>query len=290
MNEAFTYLKTYIVEAHIIGQGGSAAAVDNATEETNITRDENRIEGGTSASRFSLLRPRADGKNQAHILSAMVFLVRELQEVVLVPEKRYTVVPCRDGVFFRELAAKLEIEEPALRGVTGPALWAMYYRTIKMFKDLRTNMPVETEEGFMQTRLVKLAEQLSDLNEQLLDHVSSNKNKEWERQERGRERRSRSVESNTTPFTGRVARKRKENFSPEQSGLQLDSPHLTSLFDAVQEQTILIKEQTLLIEKQTLLLGAFQQSVSSVAIAQNLLTADLRGIHIQVQQLLQQRQ
>jgi hypothetical protein len=271
-------------------QGGSYVAAEDTAKETNSTKgDEEMAEvESVSSSRFSLLRPTADGKNQANILSAVVFLVRELREVLLTPpEKRDMAVPCRDGTFFRELATKLEIEVPILRGVTGPALWAMYDRTIKMYVGLRTVMAAETGEVFRSSRLVEFAEKLFNVNEQLLDYVSPNKSKARDRPEKGREAHVGPAESTSAPIVDRMAKRRRENFSPEPSRPQSDPTHLV---DIVQELTILVKEQTHFIKEQTHSIKALQQSVSTITIAQNMLTADLRGIEVRMQQLLQQQQ
>lgn len=266
------------VDTHVAGHGGSTL-VANVEGTSNTKGGENRSEGGNGTTlRFSLLRSRPDGRNQAHILSAVMFLIHEFQQVLLAPpDKRESVTPCRDGVFFRELATKLELEQPVLRGVTGPALWAMYDRTMKMYRDLCTSQPGETVETLAPTCLTKLTKELFGLNEKLLDFVSpKDKNKDWEKQDDKQERRAWSVESSTVTPVDQMAKKRKEEFDQRPTAVA-QQQQFASLLEQVHEQTIIIKElafavkeqsrvikeQSLVIKEQAVLLQASQQSVIS---------------------------
>jgi hypothetical protein len=227
---------------------GSNTVVANV-EGAVSTKGEDKTEGGNgTTSRFSLIRSRPDGRNQAHILIAVMFLIHEFQQVLLdPPDKMESVTPCRDGVFFRVLATKLELEQPVLRGVTGPALWAMYNRTMRMYRDLCTNQLEGTGEVLAPTYLAKITEQLFGLNEKLLSIVSlKDKNMDWEKQEH---RQEMSVESSMETLVDRN-KKRKEEFDEGPTSIN-QQQQFASLLKQVHEQTIIIKELAFAVKEQS---------------------------------------
>jgi hypothetical protein len=200
-----------------------------AARKVKQTREEDRPEGMmTFVQRYSLLRYTPDGRNQAYVLVAVMFLLKKLQErLILWRERSLELTPNRH--FFTHLARALQEEEPGLEGVTGAALLAMYERLIQKYKDVRSTMP-DTGSESVPTFLLGLVKKLVDLHEPLVGYASADDTdgEIWKQDE---DRRIQSLSTRihvATPLDWETNKKRKENPSPEQISHKLH-PDINSI-------------------------------------------------------------
>jgi hypothetical protein len=160
--------------------------------------DDGTDEGDSSSiTRFSLLRYTTDGRNQAYILVAVLFLIKKLEGLKISTQKKAGQPLHCDASFFKSMATNLEVDEPALKGVTGMALSALYDRLIRKYKDLNMTM-AEAGGAFTPTYFLDLVEKLSILHEYLFESTSSSKDKHSEK--RGEKRDNQSSESSADSF------------------------------------------------------------------------------------------
>ncbi|GJJ77547.1 hypothetical protein EMPS_09906 [Entomortierella parvispora] len=193
-----------------------AQVVSRKPQRTNL---EDRPESGY-ISRYSLLRYTSDGRNQAYVLVAVLFLIGELQELVIsLQEKKDLIPPNFDRHFFGDLATTLEAKEQALEGVTGTALLAMHDQLLKSYAELREAV-TETGEEATPTHLLRLVEKLFDLNEAVLEYAPSKSVRRGKRrQTEERYAQSQSSEPDVTnPLQGMNHKRRKEEQIQVQSG------------------------------------------------------------------------
>ncbi|GJJ69392.1 hypothetical protein EMPS_01738 [Entomortierella parvispora] len=111
---------------------------DSAEEKAEGQAQEHeQREGSGKDVRFSMLRHRRYGENQAYILVAVQFLIRQFEELLTKPWESQMLFALSRGKFFESLAKKLEKEEPVLRRVSGPTLRSMFERVVQKYEDLQ---------------------------------------------------------------------------------------------------------------------------------------------------------
>ncbi|KAF9347379.1 hypothetical protein BGX26_001144 [Mortierella sp. AD094] len=120
--------------------------------------------------RYRRLQLTESGLNAKRIFLAARFLAERLPAIVYDKAlKDDSLILHRDGKAFRDLAKELEEKEPALRGVTGLALYGTYDKLCDVYHDFQKELGTEIGNLASKTALMGFAEQLYSIDTDFLE-------------------------------------------------------------------------------------------------------------------------
>ncbi|KAF9930334.1 hypothetical protein FBU30_000607 [Linnemannia zychae] len=120
-----------------------------------------------SKKKFRGLQFNDNHTNHERIFIAVLYLRDHLRERARPEDINHKFYLSRDGADFRALAEQLEQAQPALRGVTGGALFSLYSNVIEKAKELDTFLKTATGDPWTSTKLADMANELMLLDEEI---------------------------------------------------------------------------------------------------------------------------